>query len=86
MLYNLLAPLSEQVFVFNLFRYLTFRSGGAVLTARYEAGLSDFRTIRAAMGTSNFTRGSSGRLERSNPSDQMKVLTPNFIGSSSSRP
>jgi phospho-N-acetylmuramoyl-pentapeptide-transferase len=33
MLYNLLTPLSEDVFVFNLFRYLTFRSGGAVLTA-----------------------------------------------------
>jgi phospho-N-acetylmuramoyl-pentapeptide-transferase len=33
MLYNLLSPLSEDVFVFNLFRYLTFRSGGAVVTA-----------------------------------------------------
>ena len=33
MLFNLLAPLAEQVQLFNLFRYLTFRSGGAVLTA-----------------------------------------------------
>src|SRR3546814_15945158 len=33
MLYNLLAPLAEQIPIFNLFRYLTFRSGGAVLTA-----------------------------------------------------
>ena len=33
MLFNLLAPLAEQVQIFNLFRYLTFRSGGAVLTA-----------------------------------------------------
>ena len=33
MLFNLLAPLAEEVQLFNLFRYLTFRSGGAVLTA-----------------------------------------------------
>jgi len=33
MLYNLLAPFSEETIVFNLFRYLTFRSGGAVVTA-----------------------------------------------------
>jgi phospho-N-acetylmuramoyl-pentapeptide-transferase len=33
MLFNLLAPLADQVQLFNLFRYLTFRSGGAVLTA-----------------------------------------------------
>ncbi|MEO5373251.1 MAG: phospho-N-acetylmuramoyl-pentapeptide-transferase [Alphaproteobacteria bacterium] len=33
MLYNLLFPLSDQINVFNLFRYLTFRTGGAVITA-----------------------------------------------------
>src|SRR5690606_23169215 len=33
MLYNLLMPLAEYHTVFNLFRYLTFRSGGAMLTA-----------------------------------------------------
>ncbi|ARN85397.1 phospho-N-acetylmuramoyl-pentapeptide-transferase [Candidatus Nucleicultrix amoebiphila] len=33
MLYNLLAPLSVQFPVFNLFRYITFRTGGAILTA-----------------------------------------------------
>src|SRR5690606_38490601 len=33
MLYNLLVPLSEQFQVLNLFRYLTFRTGGAVITA-----------------------------------------------------
>ncbi|SMF71009.1 Phospho-N-acetylmuramoyl-pentapeptide-transferase [Tistlia consotensis] len=30
---NLLAPLADEFVVFNLFRYLTFRTGGAVLTA-----------------------------------------------------
>jgi phospho-N-acetylmuramoyl-pentapeptide-transferase len=33
MLYNLLTPLAEDYTVFNLFRYLTFRSGAAVVTA-----------------------------------------------------
>jgi phospho-N-acetylmuramoyl-pentapeptide-transferase len=33
MLFNLLAPLTEEVSLFNLFRYITFRSGGAALTA-----------------------------------------------------
>ena len=33
MLYNLLYPLADKNPVFNLFKYLTFRTGGAVLTA-----------------------------------------------------
>src|SRR6266849_3974774 len=33
MLFHLLTPLSEQFTPFNLFRYITFRSGGAVVTA-----------------------------------------------------
>jgi len=33
MLYPLLYPFADQVQVFNLFRYITFRSGGAVVTA-----------------------------------------------------
>jgi phospho-N-acetylmuramoyl-pentapeptide-transferase len=33
MFYNLLYPLADQISVFNLFRYITFRTGGAVLTA-----------------------------------------------------
>ncbi len=33
MLYNLLAPFAEDFILFNLFRYLTFRTGGAVMTA-----------------------------------------------------
>ncbi|SDG42836.1 Phospho-N-acetylmuramoyl-pentapeptide-transferase [Limimonas halophila] len=33
MLHNLLTPLSDELIVFNLFRYLTFRSGAATLTA-----------------------------------------------------
>ena len=33
MLYNLLYPLAHEFGIFNLFKYLTFRSGGAVLTS-----------------------------------------------------
>jgi phospho-N-acetylmuramoyl-pentapeptide-transferase len=33
MLFNLLYPLADEVSLFNLFRYPSFRSGGAVLTA-----------------------------------------------------
>ena len=33
MLYNLLSPLGDQFQFFNLFRYLTFRTGGATLTS-----------------------------------------------------
>ncbi len=33
MLFNFLVPLSDDFLFFNLFRYLTFRSGGAVITA-----------------------------------------------------
>ena len=33
MLYNVLVPLAEQFSALNVFRYLTFRTGGAVVTA-----------------------------------------------------
>ena len=33
MLYNLLFPLADEIGLFNLFKYLTFRTGGAVMTA-----------------------------------------------------
>jgi len=33
MLYNLLAPLADTFQAFNLFRYITFRTGGAIITA-----------------------------------------------------
>ena len=33
MLFNLLVPLSDQFSPLNVFRYLTFRSGGAVITS-----------------------------------------------------
>ena len=35
MFFNLLYPLADIFEPFNLFRYLTFRTGGAVLTALF---------------------------------------------------
>ncbi|HZH28115.1 MAG TPA: phospho-N-acetylmuramoyl-pentapeptide-transferase [Azospirillaceae bacterium] len=35
MLYHLLTPLADEFIAFNLFRYLTFRTGGAVMTALF---------------------------------------------------
>ncbi len=53
MLYHLLFPLADQVPVFNLFRYLTFRTGGAVMTAMIIAffiGPSVIRWLRQWQG------------------------------------
>ena len=33
MLYNLLTPLADEFGFLNLFRYLTFRTGGAIMTS-----------------------------------------------------
>ncbi len=46
MLFNLFAPLADEFVVFNLFRYLTFRSGGAVMTALAISFVMGPRTIR----------------------------------------
>ena len=49
MLYNFLYPLADQVALFNVFRYLTFRTGGAVITAlivSFVVGPFLIRTLR----------------------------------------
>ncbi|MEQ1890039.1 MAG: phospho-N-acetylmuramoyl-pentapeptide-transferase [Alphaproteobacteria bacterium] len=46
MLYDLLYPLADQVGVFNLFRYLTFRTGGALMTALFLSFLFGPAIIR----------------------------------------
>jgi phospho-N-acetylmuramoyl-pentapeptide-transferase len=53
MLYNLLFPLADQVGIFNLFKYITFRTGGAVATAlliSFLAGPSVIRWLRRKQG------------------------------------
>ena len=54
MLYNLLAPLADQFSLFNLFRYLTFRTGGAIITAlivSFVLGPIVIRWLRTRQGT-----------------------------------
>lgn len=46
MLYNLLVPLADDFIFFNLFRYLTFRTGGAIMTALIVCFLVAPRMIR----------------------------------------
>jgi len=46
MLFHLLAPLAKEHIVFNVFRYLTFRAAGAVVTALILAFLLGPGTIR----------------------------------------
>src|SRR5437660_8988638 len=45
MLFHLLAPLADQFTPFNLFRYITFRSGGAVVTTLVIALMAGPRVI-----------------------------------------
>ncbi|UCH75419.1 MAG: phospho-N-acetylmuramoyl-pentapeptide-transferase [Rhodospirillales bacterium] len=45
MLFNLLAPFADDFQVFNLFRYLTFRTGGAMMTALFLSFLFGPRVI-----------------------------------------
>ncbi len=45
MLFNILVPLADEHIFFNLFRYLTFRSGGAVITALVISFLMGPRVI-----------------------------------------
>jgi len=46
MLYNLFAPLAEHSIFFNLFRYITFRTGGALITALMICFIFGPRIIR----------------------------------------
>jgi len=53
MLFNLLAPLADEFGPLNLFRYLTFRTGGAVLTALFISlmlGPAVIRWLRGKQG------------------------------------
>jgi len=53
MLFNFLFPLADEFSAFNVFRYLTFRTGGAVLTAllvSFVCGPAVIRWLRARQG------------------------------------
>ena len=53
MLYHLLYPLKDQFSVLNVFQYLTFRMGGAIMTAlliSFIVGPSLIRWMRRKQG------------------------------------
>ena len=62
MLFNLLSPLADDFGLFNLFRYLTFRTGGAVLTAlviSFVVGPPLIAWLRAKQGEGDFQQSLS---------------------------
>ena len=76
MLFHLLFPLSEQVPVFNVFRYITFRAAGAVVTALLLALVVGPWFVRV------LRRWSVGQsiLEVAPGSHQVKAGTPTMGG------
>ena len=78
MLYHLFTPLADQYQVFNLFRYVTFRTAGAVLTALLFAfvfGPAIIRTLRRKQG-----RGQPIRLDGPETHLLTKQGTPTMGG------
>jgi phospho-N-acetylmuramoyl-pentapeptide-transferase len=67
MLYHLLVPLADEVGLFNVFRYLTFRTGGAIMTALFVSfvfGPAVIRWLRSKQGKGQPIRedGPTGHL------------------------
>jgi phospho-N-acetylmuramoyl-pentapeptide-transferase len=67
MLYHLLVPLADEVGLFNVFRYLTFRTGGAIMTALFVSfvfGPAVIRWLRSKQGKGQPIRedGPAGHL------------------------
>lgn len=78
MLYNLLAPLADQISLFNLFNYITVRAGGAMGTAFLlsllfgERLITYFRTVQKQKNTV--------RTDHPESSVQSKAGTPSMGG------
>ncbi len=77
MLYNYLFPLSEEFQVLNLFKYITFRSGGALLTALFLSFILGPYTIRKMTQLQN---GGQPIRELGPESHQAKKGTPTMGG------
>lgn len=77
MLYLLFSPLADEFQVFNLFRYLTFRTGGAIMTAlllSFVLGPPVIRWLRARQ------RGASNVREDTPEGHLKKAGTPTMGG------
>lgn len=91
MLFHLLYPLSDQFGVFNVFRYLTFRTGGAVMTAlllSFVLGPAMIRWLRATQNGEGAKRvatvaNPAGEVlddEHADPRVLLKQSTPTMGG------
>lgn len=76
MLYNLLTPLADQFIFFNLFSYLTFRTGGAVLTALFISFIIGPKIIRWLKSK----QGAGQPLRDVGPDHAAKTGTPTMGG------
>ena len=88
MLHNLLTPFADDFQIFNLFRYLTFRTGGAILTAlivSFALGPGLIAWLRARQGEGQPIRedGPPGHLEtkRGTPTMGGMLILVAVIGS-----
>ena len=78
MLYNLFAPLADGHAIFNLFRYLTFRTGGAIITALIVSFLFGPMIINLL----RLRQGSGQPIRKDGPKNHLlaKVGTPTMGG------
>ena len=75
MLYHLLVPLSDTIGAFNVFRYITFRTAAAMLTAMFLSFLLGPRIIRALQ-----TLHVGQPIRGVGPDHQAKAGTPTMGG------
>ena len=77
MLYNLLTPLGDEYQFFNLFRYITFRTGGAMMTALIISFLIGPLVIRWL----KFKQGAGQPIREDGPETHLKKAgTPTMGG------
>ena len=77
MLFNLLSPLADTFLPFNLFRYITFRTGGAIMTALFISFLLGPKIIDWLRSTQN---GASNIREDVPEGHLAKAGTPTMGG------
>ena len=77
MLFNLLSPLADSFLPFNLFRYITFRTGGAIMTALFISFLLGPKIIDWLRSTQN---GASNIREDVPEGHLAKAGTPTMGG------
>ena len=63
MLYNLLVPFADKFTLFNVFRYLTFRTAGAVITALGDR-LARYKQPKRVFFVDELPRNTMGKVQK----------------------